>query len=126
MSEAESKSLSIPQWDGKKDTFARYLDKIEALAIYYDCGDAMDEVEMRNCPTKTAYAALDLTQSPGKEQGALYKANKRMCAIITLGQGSDHGLTMMKKTKTPDQPNGVAWKFAEMAAKKNKPKDASA
>jgi len=118
--------LSILQWDRKQDTFARYLDKVEALVIYYDCGDAMDKVAMRACPTKTAYVALDQTTSPGKKKGALFKANKRMCAIITLGQGSDHGLNMMKIMKTPDQPNGVAWEFAQIAAKKNKPKYASA
>ena len=87
----------------------------------------MDEVEMANCPTKTEYGAIiDKTANPGLAKAMLYKANKRMCAIITLGQGSDHGLALMEKTKETDFPQGLAWKFVDAAMKKNKPNDTTA
>ena len=62
MSETESKSMSsIPKWDGngKAATYARYLVQVNTLAEYYDCGNAMDEVEMRDCPTKAEYSAIE-------------------------------------------------------------------
>ena len=60
MSETESESMSsIPKWDEKEATCVRYLAQVNALAKYYDCGDAMDEVEMQDCPTKAEYSAID-------------------------------------------------------------------
>ena len=29
------------------------------MAKYYDCDNMMDEVEMRDCPTKAEYSAID-------------------------------------------------------------------
>ena len=87
----------------------------------------MYETGISNCPTKTADAAIsDKTVNPGLTQVTLYKANKRMCAIITLRQGSDHVLALMEKTKELDFPQGLAWKFVEAAMKKNKPNDTTA
>ena len=128
MSEADTGRMStIPKWDGRAETCPRYLSQLGALAEYHDCGNAMDETEMNNCPTRTQYVAIsDKTVTPGLEQATLYKANKRICAIITLGQGSDHGLAMMEKTKSPDFPQGLAWKFVNAAMKKNKPNDTTA
>ncbi len=55
----------------------------------------------------------------------LYKANKKLCAIIELGQGKSHGMAMLGKTKCDDYPNGLAWEFVVKAKKANKPSDAS-
>ncbi len=127
MSDDTRKMSTIPKWDGRAQTCPRYLSQLVALAEYHDCGDAMDEVEMVNCPTKTEYGAIiDKTANPGLAKATLYKANKRMCAIITLGQGSDYGLALMEKTKETDFPQGLAWKFVEAAMKKNKPNDTTA
>ena len=127
MSESNSeKSLTIPKWDGKSETCPRYLVQVEALTKYYECGEAMDETDMANCPTKSEYAVLDLTQISGKAKAKFYKQNKRICAIMVLGQGSDHGLAVIQETKTPNHPHGLAWKIVGAMMKKNKPKDASA
>lgn len=127
--DSESKGLSAPVWDGKAETCARYLDQIEALAEYYDCGDALDSVKMLSmCPTKAEYDALAPTTTDATELAKvkLYKANKRICAIITLGQKSDYGMSVVKKTKSADFPQGVAYRVFEILKKKNKPSDVTA
>ena len=50
---------------------------------------------MANFPTEPEYTALDLTIADGKAKAKLYKQNKIICAIVVLGQGSDHGLTVI-------------------------------
>ena len=50
---------SIPKWDRKAATCARSLVQVNALDKYYDYGNAMDKVEMRDCPTKAEYSAID-------------------------------------------------------------------
>ena len=54
----------------------------------------------------------------------LYKANKKLCAIIALGQGKSHGMALLGKTKCDNYPNGLAWEFVAKAKKANKPSDA--
>ena len=49
-----------------------------------------------------------------------------MCASMTLGKGSDYGLAVIKKTKSPDHPNGLLYKTIAMLMKKSKPSDVSA
>ena len=43
-----------------------------------------------------------------------------------LGQASDHGLTVVQKTKTTDNPSGFVWKSIEAVKKKNKSSSATA
>ena len=31
---------TVPKWDGKKETFARYILQVEALAVLYNIADA--------------------------------------------------------------------------------------
>ena len=57
--EKKTNVSSIPTWDGSEASCPRYLAKIEALAIYQQCEDALDEVEMAGCPSKAAYAAIN-------------------------------------------------------------------
>ena len=45
---------------------------------------------------------------------------------MVLGQTSDHGLAIITKTKTADQPHGLAFEFIETMKQKNKPNDTSA
>ena len=76
MSETKSKSLSsIPKWDGTQDTCGRYLSQIKALSEYHECGDALDESEMVNCPTKAACTLLDKADAVDMNAIALHKAN---------------------------------------------------
>lgn len=130
MSGSETQSISqVPKWNmfpWNKETCSRYISKVKALVDLNDCGDAMDETMMANCPTKSEYDALDLTSDDGKEKARLWKINKRAMAVITLGQESDHGLAMVDKTKSREHPHGKAHKVVEMLMKKNKPSDASA
>ena len=55
----------------------------------------------------------------------LYKANKKLCAIIVLGQGKSHGIALLGKMKSDDFSNGLAHKFVVKAKKANGPLDAS-
>ena len=120
-------SLSkIPYWDGKSESFGVYVSKIEAYAEFMGVGDALDPVLMANCPTKSEFAALDVTDPGNTSLVELYKANKKLCAIIALGQGKSHGIALLGKTKSEDYPNGLAYEFIEKAKKANKPSDASA
>ena len=124
---ADSKSLSgVPKWDGKQATAGMYIAKLEALLEYHDSGDAIDRVAMANCPTKSEYDALGTTDAGDIKKAMLYRQNKRACAIMVLGQTSDHGLAIITKTKTANQPHGLAFEFIETMKRKNKPKDTSA
>jgi hypothetical protein len=120
-------SLSkIPYWDGKAESFGVYVSKIEAYAEFMGVGDALDPVLMANCPTKSEFAVLDVTDPANAILIELYKANKKLCAIIALGQGKSHGIALLGKTKSDDFPNGLAYEFVAKAKKANKPSDASA
>ena len=113
-------------WSG--GTCPRYIAKIEALAIYQQCEDALDETEMVNCPTKAAYNAIDKATNDvnKKKLLSLYRQNAKMVATIVLGQASDHGLAVVEKTKTTDNPSGFAWKSIDALKKKSKPSNATA
>ena len=124
---ADSKSLSgVPKWDGKQATAGMYISKLEALLEYHDSGDAIDRSAMANCPTKAEYDLLGTTDVADIQKAMLYRQNKRACAIMVLGQTSDHGLAIITKTKTADHPHGLAFEFIETMKRKNKPKDTSA
>ena len=87
MSETDSKSVgNTPKWDGKADSLGRYLDQVEAIAEVYDCGDTLDKTAMDNCPTKTEYEALDTTKPVDVQKALLYRQNRKVCAILRLGQ----------------------------------------
>lgn len=126
----DSKNITVPKWDGKAETCPRYLAKISALAEYYGCGDALDETEMTNCPNETEFKSLvaSSTQTNDeKKKIQLYKQNKRLCAIITLGQDSDHGLAAIRRTVAKGtHPHGLAYKFMNILEEKHRPCDASA
>ena len=120
------KGLSMPVWDGKAESCLRYLSQIEALAKYYNCGDALDATKMLNCPTKSEYDALGTTDPNDIAKAKLYKANKQIHAIITLGQKTDHGLVVIYTTKSKDFSQGKVYRVLEMLRAKNKPKDVTA
>ena len=126
MGKMTDKSLSkIPYWDGKSESFGVYISKIEAYAEFMGVGDVLDPVLMTNCPTKSEFALLDVTNPTNGPLVELYKANKKLCAIIVLGQGKSHGIALLGKMKSDDFPNWLAYKFVVKAKKANKPSDAS-
>jgi hypothetical protein len=88
-------------------------------------GDVLDPVLMGNCPTKLEFAVIDITNPTNMPLVELYKVNKKLCAIIALGQGKSHGIVLLGKTKNNDFPNGLAYEFVGKAKKANKPSDAS-
>ena len=100
-------SLSkIPYWDGKAESFGVYVSKIEAYAKFVGVGDALDPVLMANCPTKFKFVVIDITNPTNMPLVELHKANKKLCAIIALGQDKSHGIALLGKTKGEDYPNG--------------------
>ena len=114
----KAKSVSVLKWDGKADSCPRYLVKIRALAEFHSCGDTLDETEMVKCPTVTHFKVLStqMTRSADEDcQIKLYKLNKRLCAIIMLGQESDHGLAVMEGTvEAGVHPHGLGYKFVKV------------
>ena len=78
------KSMSIPKWDGKSKSCPRYVAKTRALAEYYGCGEALDELEMMKCPSVTQFKILSsqTTCTPDQDfKVELYK-QKKQCYII--------------------------------------------
>jgi hypothetical protein len=116
----------IPYWDGKSESFGVYIIKIEAYAEFMGVGGALDPVLMANCPNKSEFPVIDATNPINGPLVELYKANKKLCTIIALGQGKSHGIALLGKTKSEDYPNGLAHEFVAKAKKANKPSDASA
>ena len=77
----ESKGLSVPKWDGKEESYPRYL---------LDEGTMISE-----CPEESEFKSLQtnlVLLDDEKKKVMLYKQDKRLCAVIALGQDSDHGL----------------------------------
>ena len=122
------KQIRAPTWDGTDSRSGQYLAKTKALAVYYGYGDTLMASTMRDLPTQSEYALLPVgtTDVLEKKKQKLYDDNKRMAAIIVLGQQSDHGLSMMESTVTADQPHGVVHEFLTQVKIKYKPEDASA
>eukprot|EP00970_Alexandrium_tamarense_P017649 scaffold10388_cov100-Alexandrium_tamarense.AAC.1 len=84
---------------------------------------------MANCPKKSEFDILmgQATKTDDdKEKINLYKQNRRMCAILKLGQESDHGLAIVKKSVSVDHPNGLAWKIVKHLTDKYRPNDVAA
>ena len=80
-------SLSkIPYWDGKAESFGVYVSKIEAYAKFLGIRDALDPVLMANCPSQPEFTVIDITIPENLPLVELYKANKKLCSIIALGQ----------------------------------------
>ncbi|MGA0812042.1 MAG: hypothetical protein ACO3PH_05305, partial [Pelagibacteraceae bacterium] len=127
----ETSKVSIPHWDGKAATYARYKSKFEAIAEVYKLDKALDAIAMRNCSTKTAAGLIEETEESTRtdeqKRGlALYNANKKLCAYYTLGQDSNHGDLALKATATTDLPMGVVYKVFETLDGRYRPKDVSA
>ena len=78
-----------------------------------------------SCPTESEFAVLDVMIPMIRPLVELYRANKKLCALITLGQGKSHGIALLGKMKSDDFPNGLAHKFVVKAKKANEPLDAS-
>ncbi len=114
--EYESKGISnVPKWDGKVESCVMYLAQISALAEYHDCGDALDQVAMTDCPKKSEFDTLQPTTTDldEKRKRKLYVTNKRILAIMTLGMTSSHGLAVIQKTASADFCQGKAYRVIE-------------
>jgi hypothetical protein len=105
-------SLSkILYWNGKAESFGVYKTKIEAYTKLMGVGDAFDPILMANCPTQSEFEVIDITNPTNMPLAELYKANKKLCAIIALGQGKSHGIALLGKTKNDDYPSGLAYEL---------------
>ena len=92
----------ISLWDRKVKSFGVYVSKIMAYAEFVGVGDALDPILMKNCPTWLEFVVLDITRPINQQLVELYPANKKLCAIIILGQGKSHGMAFLGKTKNDD------------------------
>ncbi len=122
----DSSLSKIPYWDRKAESFCVYISKIEAYAKFLGIGDVLDLILMENCPTQSKFAVIVVTTPENLQLVELYKANKKLHAIIALGQGKSHGMARLGKTKCDVYPNGLAWEFVAKSKKTNKPSDVSA
>ena len=103
---AENSLSKIPYWDGKAENFGVYVSKIEAYAEFMGVGDALDPVMMANCPTKSEFAVIDQTNPANTPLVELYKANKKLCAIIALGRARVMVLLCWGRRKVKTIPMG--------------------
>ena len=130
MSEQETtRGVSTPSWDGEASSAANYMFKVTAVAGYHSCLEAMDSGDMTDCPTKSEYDTLMANTNRDADEDNkvfLFKANRKIMAIISLGQNSDLGMAMVNHTKTPDQPNGVAHEFLAAMMEEYTPNDCAA
>lgn len=129
----ESKSFSVPKWDGKPDTCPRYIDQFEAVAEMNGMREVLDVALMESttygCPTESEYQGMDKSTSatdPVKKRIFLYKSNNKMCAVYVLGQETNHGLAKLKDTKSSDYKAGKIWEVIAALTKSNRPKDITA
>jgi hypothetical protein len=122
---SKSSLSKIPYRDVQAESFGVYVSKIKAYAEFVGVEDALDPVLMKNCPMSSEFAALDIIKSNNQVLIELYRANKKLCAIIGLGQGNSHGMALLGKMKSDDFPNRVAQEFIDKAKKANKLSDAS-
>ena len=120
------KGLTAPKWDGKDDSAPMYLEKLEALAEVFGIGDALDESEAVNLPSKAQYEAFTDTTDPNSKLRNLYTANRRLSAIFTLGQESNHGLAALRKTKVLGFPHGKVYLAIKQIKTKCQPSDLTA
>jgi hypothetical protein len=68
------------------------VSKIEAYAEFMGIGDSLDPIMMANCPTKLEFVVIDIKNPTNMPLVQMYKANKKLCAIIALGQGKSNGI----------------------------------
>ena len=66
---------------------------------------------VENCPTRSEFAVLDVTKTENQILVNLYKANKKLCAIIALSQEKSHSMALLGKIKNDEFPNRKAWEF---------------
>ena len=91
-------SLSkILYWDGKVKSFGGYVSKIKVYAKFMGVGDELHPVMMANCLTKSEFILIDITKPTNLPLVELYKANKKLCAIIALRQGKSQGIALWRK-----------------------------
>ena len=60
---------------------------------------------MGNLPTKTEYNALDATEPDVVKKALLYRQNKKVYAILRLGQQTNQGKALILKYKSDDFPH---------------------
>ena len=123
---SENSLSKIPFWDGKAESFGVYVSKIKAYAEFIGIGEALNPILRENCLTWSEFVVLDETLPDNKALVDLYKVNRKLCAIIMLGQGNSQGMALLNKTKSDDYPSRLSWESIEKAKKANKPSDASA
>jgi hypothetical protein len=115
----------IPYWGRKTESCGVYISKVKAYVKFMGAGGALDPILMANCPAKSKFVEIDVTNPTKFPLVELYKANKKLCAIIALGLGKCHGIALLGNVKNNDYPNGLAHEFVAKAENANKPSDVS-
>ena len=122
---SDAKSISAPKWDGKQASAGRYMAQVEATAIYYDFGNAIDSTSV--IPMKGKYdLAVGETNTAEKKTRKLFEENRRICAMVVLGQQTDHWLALLMKTKNSDYSHGKAQLFLSQMRTRYTPNDTAA
>jgi hypothetical protein len=110
--------------DRKPETFRVYVSKIEVYTKLVGTRDALDPISMEKCPTLEP-VAVHITMPKNQILIDLYKENTNLCAIIVPGQGKSHRMAILRKIKSNDYANRLAWELISKAMKANKPSNAS-
>ena len=121
-----TKLESVAKWDGKQETYSVYNEQARASCEYQGLGDALDVTMMGNLVTKAEYDLLDKSDTTNADLIKLYNVNKKVMAMLTLGNSSTAALATIKKTKTKDHPYGVATEVFASWDRKFMPGDSAA
>ena len=103
-----------------------HVSNIQACAKFIGVRDGLNPVLMTKFPTQSEYGSIDVVKPENQTLVNMYKANEKLCAIITLGLGKSHGMALLSKTKSENYPNGLASVFVSKAGKANRPSGVSA
>ena len=72
------------------------------------------------------YEALDANKPNKKKKALLYRQNRKVCAILGLGQQTNQGTTLINKYKSSNFPYGVVFTIVKAMRLKHTPKDMTA
>ena len=89
--------------------------RFRLIAKFFCVGDKINPVLMTKCPTQLEYGAIDVVKPENLTLVDLYKANEMLYAIVTLGQGKNHRMALLSKTKSEKYPNGLLSEYVSKA-----------
>jgi hypothetical protein len=113
---ADIKSVKVPTFDGKRDSFQVWWLRFQAFSKAYKFRSAIDDKKGADLPNKEAPQVGDTTaQEEARER------NSTAVYYLTLAFESGESMKFIYKGFTPEYPNGLACLVIKALMKKFKP-----